>query len=253
MDARARTLALCTVLLVGGARGAFAQSTIYQTRKAPSSTWSPIFPLTIGSGLEFSANDRETRWEFPVLIQYNFTPSLQLTLEPSFAHTTGKVEDVTTAGGLGDLETSLDWEFLHERRWTPAIGLEGTIRWPTASHPELGDDRHDYAVGLVISKDCVFFDLDSNITYTFAGDRDESSKLEVTLAAEYPVRRNLALNAELVQSFETGPGHGHPTEFTFGFSWHANAFWTLEYGTELDSGGDWKQLLGWQYSFGGND
>ena len=178
----------------------------------------------------------------------------QLSVEPSFGHIKGNTEDVRTVGGMGDLETSLDWEFMRERRWTPALGLEGTIRWPTASDPDLGDRNHDYAVGLVISKDLVFFDVDSNVIYTFSGDPDQQSKLEISLAAEYPLSRWLDLDAEFVQTIETGPGRSdRPTEVTFGLAWHVDPFVTIEYGTQVRSDGSWQELLGWQYSFGGND
>ena len=245
---------LLALLALGGARSGFAQSTIYTTRKPASSTWNPVLPLTVGSAFEFETNDEKTEWGFPILVQYNFTETLQLSLEPEFRHIKGKTEDVRTVGGFGDLETSLDWEFLRERRWTPSVGLEGTVRWPTASDPELGDRRHDYAVGLVISKDVLFFDLDSNIIYTFSGDPEEQSKLEVSIAGEYPLTKRVDLAAEYVQIIETGPGHNDRTgEITFGFAWHVTHFLTIEYGTQVNTDGTWQELLGWQYSFGGND
>jgi len=245
---------LVTLAVLAGTGPAFAQSTIYKTRKSASSTWSTVLPLTIGSGFEFETNKDQTEWGFPILIQYNFTETLQVSLEPAFGHIKGKTEDVRTVGGLSDLETSIDWEFLRERRWTPALGFEGTIRWPTASHPELGNRNHDYSVGLVLSKDMVFFDLDSNVIYTFSGDRDVQSDLEISVAAEYPLSRWLDLDAEFVQTIETGRGRSdRPREVTFGVSWHIDPFWTIEYGTQVRSDRSWQLLLGWQYSFGGND
>jgi Putative MetA-pathway of phenol degradation len=244
---------LIAVGAVAGARPSDAQSTIYRTRKSASSTWSPVLPLTIGSAFEFETNKERTEWGFPVLIQYNFTETLQMSLEPSFGHIKENTDDTHRVGGLGDLETSLDWEFLRERRWTPALGLEGTIRWPTASDPDLGDRNHDYSVGLVLSKDLALFELDSNVIYTFSGDREQPSGLEISIAAEYPLTRWLDLDAEFVQIIETGPGRSQrPREFTFGIGWHVNSFLTIEYGTELNSDGSWQQLLGWQYSFGGD-
>jgi hypothetical protein len=242
---------LVGVVAIAAAGPAFAQSTIYRTRKSASSTWSPILPLTIGSGFEFETDDEKTESGFPVLVQYNFTEFLQVSLEPSF----GLISDGRkTVGGLGDVETTVDWEFLHERRWTPAVGLEGTVRWPTASHPELGNKHHDYSVGLVLSKDLAYFGVDSNVVYTFSGDRKEQSKLEVALAAEYPLSRWFDLDLEYVQIIETGPGRSErPAEVTFGFAWHVDSFWTIEYGTQINSDGTWQELLGWQYSFGGND
>ncbi len=257
MSARARRAALSLfIVAVGaivGARAGLAQSTIYRTRKSASSTWSPILPLTVGSAFEFETNKEKTEWGFPILIQYNFTETLQVSLEPSFEHIKGKTDDVRTVGGLGDLETSIDWEFFRERRWTPALGLEGTVRWPTASDPDLGDRHHDYSVGLVISKDLALFEVDSNVIYTFSGDPDQQSGLEISIAAQYPLSRWIELDAEFVQIIENGPGRSErPREFTFGIGWHVNPFLTIEYGTELNSDGTWQELLGWQYSFGGD-
>ncbi len=258
MNASPGRAVLCGLLvilgLVAGALPGFAQSTIYKTRKSASSTWSTVLPLTIGTAFEFETNKEQTEWGFPILIQYNFTETLQVSIEPSFGHIKGKTEDVATVGGVGDLETSIDWEFMRERRWTPALGFEGTVRWPTASNPDLGNRNHDYAVGLVISKDLVFFDLDSNVIYTFSGDPDQQSKLEISLAAEYPLNRWIDLDAEFVQTIETGRGRSdRPTEVTVGLGWHVNPFLTIEYGTQIRSDGSWQELLGWQYSFGGND
>jgi len=257
VTARSRRAALSVLVVaagaLAGARAGFAQSTIYKTRKSASSTWSPVLPLTIGSGFEFETNEEKTEWGFPVLIQYNFTETLQVSLEPEFGHIKGKDGDVRTVGGLGDLETSVDWEFFRERRWTPALGLEGTIRWPTASHPDLGERNHDYSVGLVISKDLALFEVDSNVIYTFSGDPDQPSGLEISIAAEYPLTRWVELDAEFVQTIDTGPRQRErPREVTFGIGWHVNSFLTIEYGTQLNSDGTWQELLGWQYSFGGD-
>jgi hypothetical protein len=105
----------------------------------------------------------------------------------------------------------------------------------------------------VISKDLALFELDSNVIYTFSGDRDQQSGLEISIAAEYPLTRWIDLDAEFVQIIETGRGRSErPCEVTFGIGWHVNSFLTIEYGTQLNSDGTWQELLGWQYSFGGD-
>ena len=55
-----------------------------------------------------------------------------------------------TIGGPGDLETSLEYEFIHERRYRPAVSATSIIRWPTASDPDLGTPGRDYSLGLII-------------------------------------------------------------------------------------------------------
>src|SRR5262249_39933585 len=137
-----------------------ASAKILRTRATPSETWDPWLPLTIGSGVEFETNGESTQYEFPILIDYNFTQNLKLTLEPNVAHIDAKAKDARTVTGLGDFETTLEYEFVRERRYRPAFTAEGIIRWPTASDPDIGDPGRDYSIGLIASKDLVFVDID---------------------------------------------------------------------------------------------
>ena len=137
---------------------AFAR--ILRTRSSPSATWDPWFPLIIGSGVEFQTDKDQTEYDFPFLLEYNFTETLKLTVEPLVTHIEGKAKDVRTVTGAGDLETSLEYEFLRERRYRPALTAEGVIRWPTHTDPDTGNSGRDYSIGLIASKDLVFLDVD---------------------------------------------------------------------------------------------
>src|SRR5262245_49765910 len=100
-----------------------AYGRVLSTRPTPSETFNPVLSLTVGGGVEYEPD----RYEFPLLVEYNFSEELLLTVEP-------KVVYDPKIAGWGDLETTLGWEFLRERRYRPALTAEGTIRWPTATN-----------------------------------------------------------------------------------------------------------------------
>ncbi len=170
---------------------------ILRTRQTPSERWDPWMPITIGSNIEFETDNEQSQYEFPMFLEYNFSQTLKLSLEPNVVHISPKVKDGRTVTGVGDLETSLEYEFLRERRYRPALTAEGLIRWPTASDPEIGDPGIDYSFGLIASKDLVFVDIDLRALYTFVSDRQEQDSFEVSLAAQWHLNRFLILKPRL--------------------------------------------------------
>jgi hypothetical protein len=147
-----------------------APAGVLSTRPSPSETWSPLLALTVGGSFEFETDRERSEYAFPLLVEYNFTETLRATLEPNFAYIRSRSPDVRSVGGMGDLETAMDWEFLRERRYRPALTLEGIIKWPTATSPEFGDPGRDYALGLIASKDFVYVDVDLGLRYTSVDD-----------------------------------------------------------------------------------
>lgn len=241
---------------------------ILKTRKTPSSTWSPWSSLVIGSGLEFQTNSQETDYDYPFLLEYNFTEQLKLSLEPNFVSIAAKAKDARTVSGVGDLETTVEYEFLRERRYRPALGVEGVIKWPTASDPDLGTPGHDYSLGLIASKDFVYFDVDLNVLYTSVGGPAQQDNLQIALAAEWPLNHRFDLIAEVVTTIgsggvrgqgsivglgraQEGRGVGNESEGTLGFAWHANKYLKFEQGVIYKSDHSWQFVVAWEWSFGG--
>ncbi len=224
---------------------------------ALSTTWSPLLPLTIGGGFEFQTDSEQSEYDFPLFLEYNFSETFKLTIEPDFVYIDSNSPDVTSVGGFGDLETSVEWEFLRERRYRPALTAVGLIKWPTASDPDLGDPGEDYTAGLIASKDFVYVDVDLSALYTFSGDPDQQDTVEIALAAQYPLNRKFDLVAELVDTIETGhgaPGRaGNDFEGTVGIAWHVNSYLKLEQGFSISTDGRWQILFGWEFSFAGED
>ena len=253
--------ALVLAALPATARITRSRSTASSTTAAPGgkpSFLTPFYSLVIGGGFEYQSDKEQTEYGFPILIEDNFSERIKLTIEPKFAKIVGKNPGVRSASGFGDLETTLDYEFLRERRYRPAVSLEGMIKWPTAGDPDLGDPGRDYTLGLLASKDFVFMDVDLNVLYTFAGDRDQDDTVEISLASEWHVTHYVGLIAEVasvrrmgsVRGFEAG--EKNETEATVGLAWQVSRYLKLEQGVVFKEHGIWEAIFAWEWSFGGD-
>jgi hypothetical protein len=208
--------------------------------------------------VEYEKAGDQVEYGFPILIEYNFTERLKIAIEPKWTRLRDRTPGGRTISGWGDLDTTLDYEFLSERRYRPALSLEGQVRWPTAQDPELGDRGRDYTLGLIASKDLVLVELDANVLYTFIGDREREDQLEVSLAATWHVNGYLDLLGEVVHLTRTG-GRGEAasedrdeTECTVGLAWIVNKFLKLEQGVVFKEHGEWEIVFAWEWSFGGD-
>jgi len=226
---------------------------ILTTKPTPSDTWSLALPLTIGGGFEFQTDKRQTEFNFPLLIEYNFTDQLRLTVEPTVVYIEPEKKSEHSSDGIGDTETSMQWEFLRERRYRPALTLEGVIKWPTGINPDIRTSGQDYGIGLIASKDFIIVDSDLGVRYTSVGDSKEHDTVEVTLAGEWPLNRRWSVESESVTTIETGTGGKTSTEGTLGFAWRVTKHLKLEIGGSLCTDGTWQVISAWEWSFAGED
>ena len=241
-----------------------AAARLLRTGPTPLEHWNPLVSLTIGSSVEYEHTSDQSQLEFPFFVEYNLTPALKATIEPSVVHLEPKKGNSVT--GMGDLETALDYEFLRERRYRPALTAEGVVRWPTASNADLGDPGRDYSIGLIASKDLVFVDLDLRVLYTFLADRRSQDVFEISLAGQWHLNYLFDVEAEVVHSFGGGTASAsrlssggvisradaNLTEGTVGLAWHVSKRLKLEHGAIFSSDGKWRLVLAWEFSFGGN-
>jgi hypothetical protein len=244
-----------------------AAARLLRTGPTPLEQWNPLVALTIGSGVEYERSLDQSQLECPFFVEYNFTPELKATIEPSVVHLDPRERGASTATGLGDLETELDYEFIRERRYRPAFTAVTIVRWPTATSSSLGDPGRDYSIGLVASKDLVVVDLDLRLLYTSVGDPQSDDLLELSLAGEWHLNYLFDLEAEVVHSFGgASPGaerrigsgglireaQADVTEGTVGLAWHVSKRLKLEQGAVFSSDGTWRLVLAWEFSFGGD-
>jgi len=263
---RSGILVVATTLIV--TQSAFARIT--RTKATPVESWNPLLPLVIGSGFEIQTNKDETEYNFPMLIEYNFTEELKLSIEPNYVLKVPRDPAEPTIDGWGDLETSVEWEFIRERRWRPALTAELLVKWPTHSNQDTGDPGTDYSIGLIASKDWVYFDLDLSAIYTFVGDKNSKDTLEIDVATEYHLTHYMDLVAEIATTVGTGSIHGRPglggigtgplgggknhdIEGTVGLSWKVNKHFKLEEGVVYNTDGTWQIVFAWEYNFAGEN
>ncbi len=229
--------------------------------------------LTVGGGVEYETDSEESEYGFPFLVEYGLSDALKLSVEPSYVAIRSKPGQVgDNVSGLGDLETTVEYEFLPERRYRPGLTAEGIVKWPTAADPLIGTRKTDYSLGLIGSKEFVQFDLDLNAVYTFVGSPSGvplQNTLELSLAAEWHLTPVLDIEAEAVTAAGAGgrfrgtPGTlggfgnlGGPeqgqseSEFTLGLAELLNRRLKLEEGMILKSDGSWQTVVGWEFDFG---
>jgi hypothetical protein len=229
--------------------------------------------LTVGSGIEFTTDSEETQYDFPFLVEYGVTENLQLTIEPDYIvlqSTNGN-----SVSGIGDLETSLTYEFLSMRRHRPSLSAEGLIKWPTASRGEFGTGKADYSLGVIVSKEFVHMDVDFNAVYTIMGSPPSvqlPNILELSLAMEWHLSRVLDLEGEMVTAGSSGSGFhrrpgtiggggglpsvgssekgGRDTEGTLALAELLSARLKLEQGVAINFDGSWQVVCAWEWDFG---
>ena len=231
-----------------------AAARITKSKPSPSARWSEGLPLVIGGGFEYQADEEQRQFDFPLFVEYSFSEQVNLTIEPNFTKIEAKSEDARSVGGFGDLETTMQWEFVSERRYRPAVTFEGLIKWPTAVDPDLGTPDNDYGVGLLFSKDLAVLDLDLDLLYTFVGDSHEQDTMELALASEIPVVNHLfSVIAEVVHTIGTGAEAPvtHQTEGTVGFAWQVNRYLKFEIGYKLADDLSQQLVTAWEWNFEG--
>ncbi len=266
--AAARALACLCFVVCLVASAAPSSARILKTRR-PGQLAGPL-QLTVGSGFEYETDAEESEYGFPFLTEYGFTNAIKLSVEPSFVLVRKKRGG--SISGPGDLETTLTWEFPTERRHRPGFALEGTVKWPTARRGDLGTGERDLALGAILSKELVRFDLDLNAVYTRIGDPPGVSLqnvFELSLATEYHLRPSLDLLAEVVTASGAGGRRGSPgsigsfgniggpeqgqseTEATLGLARKFNDLLKVELGAVIKSGPSFQTVLAWEWDFGG--
>ena len=101
-------------------------------------------------------------------------------------------------------------------------------------------------------------DVDLNVLYTFAGDRDQDDTVEISLATEWHVTHYVGLIAELANARRMGSVRGpeagelNEMEATVGLSWQVSKYLKFELGIVFKEHGIWEAVFAWEWNFGGD-
>lgn len=270
MKTRTRFELLILLLMIAAVAAPARAQVIGRTKQGARNTGG----FLVGAAFEYTNDEEAQEFVYPFFAEYGLKSTLKLVGEWDYTQISSKVPAVTSASGLGDLETSVEWEFVTERRRRPALTVEFGVKWPTASYPNICSGETDYTAGLIASKAVrPDLDFDFGVQYTRVGDPpgfDLGNILEVSWAAEWEVRHNLTLEAELLISLEghargsvgspgTGVGGagrlfgggGAEYELGMGVAYHLNDFHKFEPGIVIQPDLSWQVLLSWELDFTG--
>lgn len=165
----------------------------------------------------------------------------------------------------------MNYEFVSERRYRPALALEAGVQWATASHDEFGSGGSDVLLGLLVNKEFVPADAGLDLRYTRVGLPTEGlirDDLQISLAGAWHASPVLDLTGELLAALPVGPLRGEAPvpgedddagepggpetgfEATFGLTQTIGRSLQLDQGVTLKSDGSWQAILAWEWDFG---
>lgn len=222
--------------------------------------------LVLGAGFEFSRDDEESAQEYPLVVEWNLAADWKAIVESSYVALDPRDAREPAARGSGDLETFLEGELLAERGAWPALAVEAGVKWGIAAAPELGTGEHDFALGLIASREFDGWDADLGAVYNWIGNPprvDQQDVFELSLGAEIELGETLSLIGEAVysfggaSSFRRGGGLGGLGEGGGGFEYAAGFGLQLgerlkaEAGGSIHTDGSWQGILYFEWEFGG--
>lgn len=122
----------------------------------------------IGSGMEFQTSSEGTESALPLAIEYGISKKFTLLVEPvGFTNILPKFGP--HAKGFGDLEATLFYQLVSEKKYLPSISISGEIKIPTAKNKLIGTGKADYTLFLIASKTTGNFFTSINLSYTIIG------------------------------------------------------------------------------------
>ena len=130
----------------------------------------PLLPrqFEIGTGLELQTSKEGTETALPLAIEYGLSKKFTLLVEP-VAYTSINPKTGSHARGIGDLEVTLFYQIVSEKKILPSISISGEVKIPIANNKLIGTGKTDYTPFLIMSKTTGKFYTSMNLSYTFLG------------------------------------------------------------------------------------
>ena len=122
----------------------------------------------VGTSLEFQSSKEGTETAFPLAVEYGLFKKMTLLVEP-VGFTSIAAKNGPHAKGIGDLELTLFYQLVSEKKYLPSISISGEVKIPTAKNTLIGTGKIDYTPFLIVSKTTGHFFTSINLSYTFIG------------------------------------------------------------------------------------
>jgi len=121
-----------------------------------------------GTAIEFQTSKDGTETAIPFGIEYGLTHRFTILIEP-VVYTKIHNKIGNSATGIGDLEFTIFYQLLKEKKIMPAISLSAEVKFPTAKNSLIGTGKTDFTPFLIASKNIGKFYTSLNLSYTFLG------------------------------------------------------------------------------------
>ena len=196
--------ALCSSgrrLLVTGALLTAACSSVLADLSLETETARVLKPgqFECGSAFEFQTAFDGKEYAVPQFFEFGVLPHVELLIEP-VALVVIRPTPGQGATDIGDLETTLTYLVLDEKKYIPAIALGGEIKFPTATNFAVGSGEYDYRIYGILSKRIKDVEIHFNLGYNIIGSPPgvaTKNPLDYELAVEWFVNPRFDLFAEV--------------------------------------------------------
>jgi hypothetical protein len=153
----------------------------------------------ISTAFEFQTAPDGREYALPMAVEVGVYRHLELLIEP-VAVTSIQPKNGGTATGVGDLETTLTYLIIEEKKYVPALALAGEVKFPTAGNTQIGSGEFDYRFYAVASKRLGDFDVHLNLGYNVIGSPpgvDTKNPLDVEAGVEWFAHPKFNIFAEI--------------------------------------------------------
>ena len=130
----------------------------------------PLLPkqFAFGASIEYQKSKEGYETAIPLAIEYGISKKFTLLIEPViFTNIASK--NTPNANGIGDLEVTLFYQIVSEKRIMPSISISAEVKLPTARNSLIGTGKSDFTPFLIFSKTKGRFFTSLNLSYTFLG------------------------------------------------------------------------------------
>ena len=110
----------------------------------------PLLPkqFEIGTGIEFQKSKEGTETALPFAIEYGISKKLTLLVEP-IGYTNIHPKTGAVSRGIGDVEVTLFYQLLAEKKNFPSVSVSAEVKIPTAKNTSIGTGKTDFTPYLI--------------------------------------------------------------------------------------------------------
>jgi hypothetical protein len=153
----------------------------------------------ISTAFEFQTAPDGREYALPMAIEVGVYRHLELLIEP-VAVTSIQPKGGETATGIGDLETTVTYLIIEEKKYVPAFAIAAEVKFPTAGNRQIGSGEYDYRFYGVASKRLGDFDVHLNVGYNVIGSPpgvSTKNPIDVEAGVEWFVHPKFNVFAEI--------------------------------------------------------